>query len=712
METREDFLEADDLDIRQSSLRSARNMKALATRVAEARPGLFFERVMSTAENAVEIRPESGAVFGLIVNDDSIEVIDQDATLVHTVSSVPWTSGREIWLSPFREQVVMGNGTDGIWTLTYDNGTWTFGDFVFAPANAGDTAQPYWVYETDTLIQPSATTGAITVTASNGIWTQNHVGLKIRYGFREILITARISSTVVQGTVVSRLPPSYAVSVEDPSVFRVGEAVLGADTKYRGLITRIIGSNLYLATETFYEGPDIGEEISGPAGSSKITGKTGIPPESSPVWDEPLMSPVRGYPRSAGQIAGRLALLDFPQVPSVIAVSSARDISDFEVGINDDDAIVRKIGDGAPRWLHAVNMGDLVLFSDRGVYIVPVRENGIVSPSTFNVVLVDDAASSEIEPVKVEDGIIFVDSSGQSVSAVLLDGNVYLKWSVRKMTTYHNHLIKSPVALCGPSLSSGSAEKYMFVINSDGTLAAVSWDRSIRDEAVGFAPWDTNGSFINVSPMFGGYWAIVDRSVNGQTVRFLERFSDQAVLDCATSSADSANAQYLMANGVNLTVNGGPLTVRSPSAGHLVGETVSYYADGWDVGDFVVASDGSVTPPAPVSGETQIGLNFESEMEVWPVEMIESPRIGTLQARVMEFIVSVQNTLGYEVTCNGTTRKIGAYRMGDDRTVPPPRRTEIKRFSVFGNRDHPTMKVTKRRPGPFRVLALGQRVQG
>lgn len=712
METREDFLEGDDLDIRQSSVRSALNMKALATRVAEARPGLFFERVMSTAENAVEIRPESGMLFGLIVNDDNIEIIDQNADLVHTVSPVPWTSGKEVWTSPFRKQVVLGNGTDGIWTLTYEGGTWTFADFAFAAANAGDTAQPYWVFEKDTLITPSATTGNITVTASKGIWTQNHVGLSIRYGFREILITSRVSSTVVSGTVVSRLPPSYLVAVEDASVFRVGEAVLGADTKYRGLITAISGLNLSIATETFYEGPNVGEELSGPAGSSKVTATLEIPPVESPLWDEPLISPVRGYPRAAGQISGRLIFLDFAQEPSALAVSSARDISDFEVGANDDDAIVRKIGDGAPRWLHAENMGDLVLFSDRGIYIVPVRENGIISPSTFNTVLVDDAASSEIKPVKVEDGIIFVDSSGESVSAVLLDGNVYLKWSVRKMTTYHNHLIKSPVALCGPSLSSTSAEKYMFVVNADGTLAAVSWDRSIRDEAVGFAPWVTNGNFINIAPMFGGYWAIVDRSVGGQTVRFLERFSDDAVLDCATTSSDDPNAQYLTANGVNLTVNGGPLTVSSPGAGHLIGETVSYYSGGWDVGDYLVADDGSVTPNSPVSGDIQIGFNFEAEMEVWPVELIESPRIGSLRARVMEFIVSVQNTLGYEVTCNGTTRKVGAYHIGDDRTAPPPRRTEVRRFSVFGNRDHPTMKVAKRRPGPFRVLALGQKVQG
>ena len=139
---------------------------------------------------------------------------------------------------------------------------------------------------------------------------------------------------------------------------------------------------------------------------------------------------------------------------------------------------------------------------------------------------------------------------------------------------------------------------------------------------------------------------------------------------------------------------------------------MTYYANGWDVGDFVVPANGNIDPGFQILGSRQIGLNFEAEMSPWPTELIDSPRIGTLRARVMEFVVSVQNTLGYEVRTNNTVRQIGAYRMGDDLSQPPVPRTEVKRFSVFGIRDHPEMVVAKRRPGPFRVLALGQRVQG
>jgi hypothetical protein len=711
MEIREDFLESDDLDLRSEALKCALNMKSLASRAAEARPGTFYERTLSTAEDVLEIRPASGLRYGLIVNDDSLQVISDTADLIHEVSPVPWSDGSAVWVSPFRDQVVLGHQTDGIWTLTYDDGIWSFDDFSFDEAAGGELAQPYWSYVQDATIQPSAESGAVTITASRSIWKNDYIGQRIRYGSREIEITGRTNNKVLQGTVVSQLPPSFQVGVEDATVFRIGEAVTGADTNFQGLVVGITGLNLEIVTITFFEGPDVGEELSGPAGSSLTTSKTRVSPYPSPVWDEPLMSPLRGYPGAAGQVAGRLVFVDFPNVPDAVGLSSSRRITDWNVGAEDDDAILRQVGDGAPRWLHAVNMGDLILFSDSGVYNVPARENGVISPSTFNPVLVDDTGCSEIKPVKVEDGIMFVDASGEGVSAALLDGNVYLKWSVKRMTTFHSHLIKSPRALCGPALRSPAAEKYMFVVNSDGTLAAVSWQQSIRDEAVGFAPWETQGEFVNIASLFGGYWAIVDRVIDGTTYRLLERFDEAAFLDCAGISSDSSNVSVLQANGEDLEANGSQIIVSFSSGLHLAGATATVYAEGWDFGDHLVDADGGVDVEIPNGYEVQIGFNFEAEMCPWPVEILESPRIGTLRARILQFIVSVQDTLSYEVTCNSKSRTVQAYHLGDDLAVPPVPRTEVRHFSIYGNRDHPLMRVAKRRPGPFRILATGQRVQ-
>ena len=77
----------------------------------------------------------------------------------------------------------------------------------------------------------------------------------------------------------------------------------------------------------------------------------------------------------------------------------------------------------------------------------------------------------------------------------------------------------------------------------------------------------------------------------------------------------------------------------------------------------------------------------------------------------MEVMVSVQNTLAYQVSCNGVVNRVTSYGFGDDLSTPPTPKTEVRRFSIFGNRDHPEIIISKTRPGPFRVLAIGQKVQ-
>lgn len=711
MELREDFLERDDVEVRGQSLKGALNMKALQTGAAEARPGTKYVRELPDADDIIEIRPATGLKFGVVIYDASLQVLDEGGDVIFTQASVPWTDASDVWVNRFRAKTLIGSEQGGINVLEYDDGAWTFSDFAFADAPGGELSQPYWAYETSATIRPTALNGSITITASKPIWSAGYEGLRIRYGSREIEITERISSTVLRGNVINELPPSWVLTVEDTTEYRVGDAVVAADTNFQGIILGIFGLEMHVITQSFYEGPDVGEELSGPSGSSEITLKQSRTPLSSPIWDEPLMSDLRGWPRASGSAAGRLVLIDFPSIPDLIAVSSSRSVEDFDVGLEDDDAIVRQVGDGAPRWLHAKSVGDLILFSDNGLYNVPTRENGEITPTTFNPVFIDESGCSLIQPVTVEDGIIFVDGSGENVKMVMLDGNIYLKWSVKSLTPMHRHLVKSPRALCGPSLGSSAPEKYVFIINGDGTLAAVTWQESLRNESVGFAPWETDGSFVKVSPIFDGYMAIVDRTFGGVTKRFLERFDDDMKVDCGVETTGASSGDLISANGSELLVNGEGLTVAAPYMEHLIGATVAYYIEGWDAGDFLVNPDGTMDNEPDDDLVRQVGFNFIAQSEPWPVEKIDSPRIGEFAVRVMEVSVSVQKTLGYSVKCNGQVNQVGAYNFGDDLSAPPVPRTDVRRFSIYGNRDHPEIIISKLRPGPFRILAIGQKVQ-
>lgn len=713
MEIREDFLDADGEEMRARSLRGAQNLRSMTTRVAQARPGSVYLRNFPGAVSATEIRPADGLTFGVVIRSGGLTIVNEAGATVRVFDRSAWGDGTTIWVTPSRERTFIGHPIDGIHVLTYGDGNWTLAPWQFSTAEGGEIAQPYWAFHRNAGIRPSGRTGSITITASTGVFSPEFVGQRIRYGFREILVTGYLSPISVIGTVISSLPPSFEIGVATAGDFRIGEVLIGEDTNWQGvLIGKLPGGILQVMTLEFFAGPDVGEKISGPSGGALVASKVMIAPLRSTIWEEPLMSPHRGYPRSASAISGRMVFVDFPEIPDLIAISSARDIQDFKVGAADDDAIVRQEGDGAPRFLHALNAGDLLLLSDRGCYYVPIRDNGVLTPSTFNAVLFDKRGASPIRPVNVDDGIVFVEANGQTISAALLDGNIYLKWSIRALTSFHHQLIKSPVSLCGPAINSPEAEKYLFVVNGDGSLAAMSWSLKLGDETVGFSPWVTDGAYRHVAPMFGRYLHFVDRPVNGTPARMLEQFDYASYVDCGLLGDSLTLEGNLTVNGDDLLAFGAPLIVAQPGVAHLPNREVAVLSGPHYVGMTTADATGVVDLLGVSGSDIQVGLPFIARADIWPVELVESERVGMVTVRVMQISVSVQNTTAFQIVCNGEARTVGGYSAGALFSEPPALHTKVFRAPVMGRRDHPGLSVVKHIPGPFRILAVGQEVQG
>lgn len=727
MEVREDFLGRTDSDMLKLALKGARNMRSLATGAIEARPGTAFRaNVPLTANKLVEYKPDEDTTFGIYVTDSSLVVFDHSGAAIKTFAAVPWSSAEGVYVTPIGPTVLIG-GSFGIYYIRYDDGEWEGGSWSFADSTGGEIAQPYWAFNPKVKIQPSGKTGTITITATEDVFTASHVGTRIRYLNREIAITEFIAANTLKGTVINELPPSYRLSITDSSGFRVGDAVIGNDSNWQGRVTAVYKASgglfskdtLEVVTLHRFEGPETGatiaEELSGPNTSSKLIagGKTEIAPQPTDVWDEQMMSAAHGWPRAAAVAGQRLFFTDFPEVPSAIAVSSARGFDDFDVGLEDDDAILREIGDGKPRLKHVVNSGDLLIFSDKGSYVVFLREQVAITPSNFSPILFDDRGASDVKPVRVNDGVVFVESNNEQVSAAVLSGNVQLRWQVRSLTAASNHLINSPVNLCGPAVESATPEKYLLIVNSDGTLAALSYNESLDEQVIGAAPWDTQGEFVDVAPVFGKYWALVDRTIDGNPVRYLETFEDGFLVDCGMEVETLGNSyDQLETNGSGFEVNGNPLYVGVPHAIRLAGKDV-YIVEGSRIqGPFTVNSDGTITDLPDIIGTRQIGLNFQAEVRPWPAEMLDSARAGTFDERCITFIVAVQNSGEFTAQANNDSRPLGGYDFGDILGEAPPLRTKEYRIPVFGRRTYPELAVVKEKPAKLRVLYLAQEVQG
>lgn len=696
---RPDLLEGDDLEIRATSCKGAENVRVEANRGLAPRHGSTFIVEKPEALDVVEIRPTSTTRFALVYGKLNLWVLNEDGTEEFATADedVPWFDSlglnarpQDIWVEPYRNKTIIG-GAWGLWELVYNGGSWVFQTFKFDPAPGGELAQPYWAFEPNTTITPSALTGSITVTASTAVFSADYVGVRIRYNYREILITAFTSSTVVTGTVASDLPPSYRLTLDSVAGFKAGDVVIGQDTDFQGLIVTVNTGSSYIDVVTleFYEGPDVGEKVASSNNSSEVTAKATVTTLASPIWDEQLMSVVRGYPRGGASAAGRLCLVDFPLVPDLVVLSSSRAITDMKVGAEDDDAIARQVGDNAPRFLHAVNAGDLLLFANRGCYLINIRGGNPVTPSTFNPVLFDARGADEVRPALLDGSVIFVEVSRRAVSAAMLDGNVNLKWNVKPLTTLYSDLIINPVKVCGPALNSPNPERYLFIVNNDGSMATMSWFSDFAPDAVGFVPWNTTGDYKAVSPCFDTYWLITNRgfrtALDAQdTKKCIEALDIDARTDCEVAIEDAVLFRFL---------------------------TPTVYAGNWDLGDLDADVDGEFVDQDEFPDDCRVGFGFTSTVSFWPQENVDTRWAGMKPARLIRGSVSMYETGIFQVRCNNTTKYFGGYTFADPLDEPPPDRTKVFKFTCTGRRDHPEIVLTRDRPYMFHVMALTQEVQ-
>lgn len=698
-ELREEFLERDDLPLRQQSLRRARNISLLPTGGFETRPGTsFFRSATVFVDGFAEIVRLSGESFMAAWQGTYLYVYDDEGVEVASFSA-PWTYD-VYWTLPYGDTLLIGSDA-GIYTLRHVDGAWSLTLFQFDAPMAGRVRRPYWVFHSGVTITPSAETGTITVTASSGIFSAGRVNTTIRYGYRAINLTGYVSPTVMNGTVVTRLPPTYEITLDAlaDGLWLVGDVVNAATTQFSGqIVDRDVGTKkIWVLSLTEGIEPTTGEDISCSEATAEITGVTTSTPKASTLWDEALINHFRGYPQTAAIVSGRLVLAGFKDAPNVIAISSARLINDFEVGTDDDDGIVRAIG--GIRIAHVITAGDLLIMSDQGTYVASVRD-APMTPGSFNPVLVDSRPVSPlVKPAVVRDMALFVEGSTGRLAVAIQSGNIYLKWGVRVVSDLHAHLFTGITHICPPARTDRMPR--VLVLRSDGTITAGTWSDDL--ETIGFVQWDTpNGFYKFAAPCFGRQYLIVRRhfgppAPGGQDLFFLECFRDTMLLDSTVRSF------FPRANG---------------TIPHLAGQAVTVYQNRFflhgqpvDVNGAVQIEAGAEDFPVSSGGEQpQIGLPFPSEASVWPVEMLDAPHVGLKRVRATRFGVSVQDAIRFEMRCNRHSRTVGGYSFGDDLSEPAPLSERIFTAPVTGRPPHHDLGVVRSDPGPWRVLAMTQEV--
>lgn len=464
-------------------------------------------------------------------------------------------------------------------------------------------------------IAASAISGDVTLTASQPLFQQSHVGALFRLTSTGQQVSAavaagnvwsdpirvtgtgngRIFAIVISGTWTGTV--TLQRSVEEPGAWTdVNNYTNNTSTTLNDALTnQIIYYRIGIKTGNYTDGT-ANVQLTYSAGS--ISGVVRVYEYTSPTsakaqvlsnlggtaatadWQEGAWSDRRGWPSAVALHEGRLWWAGKDRLWG----SESDAYSDFDENTEGDAGpIARSIGSGPVdtiNWLMSVQR--LIIGGEGAEFTAQSSSiDEPLSPTNFNIKAVSTQGSKAVSAVRLDNSAMFVQRGGARVYE-MTQQDQFSGYETKDVTAVIPEIGKPGVVRIGVQRQ---PDTRIHNIRSDGTVAIL-----VYDESEGVRCWvefETLGEVESMVVMPGNVeddvYYVVKRVVNGETKRFLEKWAMED--DCQGGTANKQADCFVH-------YSGDPAT--QIDVDHLEGETVVVWADGKYVGDHVVTG-GQIT---------------------------------------------------------------------------------------------------------------------
>lgn len=706
----------DDLDLLSSSARACLNMRPKATGQVVTRPGrvAFYEAagrrqdyVRMSATKQFWLDFSAGALRIRSATDGSI--VNSNITATYLWTDDPDSLAQISWAQAINDIVICFPGMKPqIARYAPASDTWSFVAFSFATANFA-SQQPFRrVSVPGATMTPSALTGSITLTCSQNYFDSSMIGSLLSIAGQQVEITAVASATSATATVANQLPAwvRFSGGTVNTAAFSPGmiaETETSQDRIEVGTVsaaTHIEGTllnNIEIPSATFAT-----QALIGPMGYTDVTTRASTATAQPTVqWLEQFMGDVQGWPQACAFAQNRLIFYDFPQQPDAVLYSAIGLYDTFWIdsvasqfieaaGSAPDSAILEYVPRNA-RVKHVVPFGDHIVFTDRGIFSIPISTSNPLKPGSVEFRDVSRDAVAEIRPVAEKDWILYVNEGKSRISAVVATGADTRSYTTQDVSDAHSDLITGPRSLDVATGDAEYPERFIYVVNEDGTVVVGRYVAIGDRQGVGWFPWE------DVTP---------DKPVDYVTVAGNDVY--YTVLYGSTHLVErETTGQWL--DGAVLINNVPSVLVRSGKGPiwWMAGETVTLVDGRKDLGDRTVDVDGNIVEleDDDLSSVTiYAGRKFTQKLIpfVPNIQAGESRKQRTLRRKISRAIVKTANSTGFQ----WSKRTIPPYYWDDDTTADPPLRAHVEKVSVLGREYDPQITLLKERPGPLEVLEI------
>lgn len=346
--------------------------------------------------------------------------------------------------------------------------------------------------------------------------------------------------------------------------------------------------------------------------------------EATADWYWAAWSETNGYPKSAAFFQDRLCFGGCRKYPQRVWMSRSGDYENFSIEkesgtVTDDSAITADLLSLKPCSINHMDIGnDLIVFTEGNTWTISGSET--VTPSNITPRNQENYGTNDVIPIHVGNRVIYVQRRGSIIRDIgyTYDTDSYVGID---LTLLAKHLIRDREIISAAYAQ--EPDSMLYFVTSDGQMNCLTY--VIEQKVYGWSHFVTDGAYESVCAIGAGnndvIYAVVKRTIGGATKRYIERFAldstsnnqqDHTIMDAAAVKAYSSATTAI--TGLN----------------HLEGKTVKVMGDGYLFDDMIVQS-GAVTLPQ-ASKRVTVGLPYRMVLEQpnWDAGNTDS---GTVQGR-------------------------------------------------------------------------------
>lgn len=718
-----------DLDKYNSAVLKARNCHIRPYGPIYKRPGMRFVARTKYSDKKSIIVPFNGAT----ANDDYLLEIGHEYIRVHKNGqylgvelATPFTENilSNLRFTQSADTLFIASGDYPVKKLVrYSDTSWVFSDFAIS-----DLYYDIGIVESDedNTVTPSGTSGSVTLTSRDDLFTADMVGtsimIKQEVPTQEVTTSNGTTSAIYAGEswkIITHGTWTGTVTVQrsyDGSTWETYRSYTGKNdfnptesgSVSEGCYLRVVCSISSGTCEASLSRLPYSQE-----GTAKITGYTNAKSVTasvtksfgttspSKVYSFGVWSPKFGYPKTIAFFQDRLCFGGSKTQPYMLWMSRSGDYANFSVEktsgtVTDDSAVaVGLLSRKQFQIKHLLASTDLIILTAGNEWIISGSD--VVTPSNINAKMQTTRGCSDVEPISVGGRIVFVQGRGSTVRDMGYSFETD-SYGGNDLTIFAKHIIHG--VQIEDAAYKQEPDSTLYMVRSDGTIACLAY---IYDQKVyAWSTIDTEGEIEAVSVIQEGdedsVYVIVKRSINGTIVRNIECFNNNnntctdpdcyIMLDCATkitNTEDSPSSSFNI-----------------PS---LAGLTINVLADDRLFENIIVDSNGDFSLPMQAVNVVA-GLPYTMEIELPNVEIKTGD--GTMQGRKKQIsgcTLRLSNTLGGEIGNdsslldmipydeNSVTYKLNLYS-GDKEIALP-----IGGFNIEGR-----VLIRSSEPFPFNLL--------